>query len=223
MTEENFNTDEHIEEAVAPPQVDNAEHQTEQQPEETVPLSALQSERKQRQQREEELQLMRDHLALMQTRKEEPKERSSDLFEQLPDDDIPTWGDVKKVFSEREKKYQARLGELQMMQKHPDYSEVIQKHLPQVLKNDPELADSLRKSQDYNLAYYLAKNSDSYRADHSKAKRSKEAERILENSQRAGSLSSTGTTSPINVAKHYKEMPDSEFKKLVNKNLGYMN
>ena len=79
---------------------------------------------------------------------------------------------------------------------------------------------TLQKSQDYELAYFLAKNSDNYRKENKRSKKSADAQRIVENSQRAGTLSSMGATSPISQAKRYKDMSDAEFKQEVNKNLG---
>ena len=195
--------------------------QPQQQESEQVPLSALQSERTQRQQLAEELQMMKDHVSLLQSTRNEP-ERPKDAFETLPDDDIPTMGDIKKLFLEREQHYDARISEIQMQNEHSDYSEVISKHLPDVIKQNPFLRKSLKKSKDYNLAYFLAKNSESYRSQHKKTQKNADAAKVVQNSQLAGSLSSMGTTSPINTAKRYREMNDDDFRKEMNKNLGYV-
>src|SRR5690606_40886134 len=81
--------------------------------------------------------------------------------------------------------------------------------------------DTLARTQDYELAYYLAKNSDSYKQAVKSEKKNADAERIVQNANKAGSLSSVGQTSPINQAKRYKEMSDAEFMQHVQKNLGY--
>lgn len=185
-----------------------------------VPLDALQSERAERQKLQEELQVMKDHLALMQSQSRQ-QEKPKDEFEGLQDDDVLTVKDLKKALREKEQQIQMSLREMQMTQKYPDYQQVVTKYLPEVLKNNPSLRDSLMKSQDYELAYYLAKNSDSYKSATKSAKKNADAERIVQNSNRAGSLSSVGQTSPINAAKRYKDMSDKEFMATVNKNLGY--
>ena len=204
-------------EAAAP--VEQAEMYSEQSNRQ-VPLDALQSERAERQKLQEELQVMKDHLALMQSQSRQ-QEKPKDEFEGLQDDDVLTVKDLKKALREKEQQIQMSLREMQMTQKYPDYQQVVTKYLPEVLKNNPSLRESLMKSQDYELAYYLAKNSDSYKSANKIAKKNADAERIVQNSNRAGSLSSVGQTSPINAAKRYKDMSDKEFMATVNKNLGY--
>lgn len=219
--EANFSGD-HTMEAAAPA-ADVLENVSNEQSQENhqVPLAALQSERAQRQKLAEELQMMKDHLALMDSQRRQPQEKPRDVFDELPDDDIPTWGEVKKVISEREKAYQSKLTEMEMGQRHPDYADVISKYLPDVIKANPSLRKSLETTQDYELAYYLAKNSDRFRSENKKSQRNADAEKIMQNSQQAGSLSSMGTVSPVNAAKRYRDMSDADFKKEVQRNLGY--
>lgn len=227
MSEEAHFSGEDMQEAAAPTTeaVEDAQaaqsYEEPSQPE-TVPLAALQAERAQRQKLSEEFQVLRDHVALMQSQNQS-KETQKSSFESLPDDDIPTWGEIKKVLTDRERQYQSKLTEMEMQHKYPDYSETINKYLPEVIKQNPRLRDTLQKSQDYELAYYLAKNSESYRKSNKSEKQNSDAQKMIKNSQQAGSLSSMGTTSPINVAKRYKDMSNDDFKKLVNKNMGYVN
>lgn len=186
--------------------------------EKTVPLSALQAERVQRQQMQDELRMIKEHMALNQANQSKPKPK--DAFEGLEDGDVMTVGEFKKLTSSMSNQFKMSIEELKMAQKNPDYQEVITKYLPDVLKLNPGLKNTLQKTQDYELAYYLAKNSDTYRKENKKSKQSADAQRIVENSQKAGSLSSMGSTSPISQAKRYKDMSEKEFKEIVNKNLG---
>ena len=71
------------------------------------------------------------------------------------------------------------------------------------------------------VAYYLAKNSSSYISENKSAKKNADAERIVKNAGKAGSLSSVGQSSPISEAKRYKDMSDDEFRNTVSQNLGY--
>lgn len=186
-----------------------------------VPLSALQSEREQRQQLQEELRTIKDHLALVESNQNRPPTPPpKDEFEGVDDSDVLTYGEAKKLLGSVQKNYQGSIEELKMTQKFPDYQEVIQKYLPEVLKTNPALRRSLEQTQDYELAYHLAKNSDSFKDQNKKTKKSLDAQRIVENSAAAGSLSSLGSTSPISQAKRYKDMKDTEFRELVNRNLG---
>jgi hypothetical protein len=222
MSEEpNVSGEENME--AADPEVSESSHDSnEQQTEEqNVPLAALQSERAQRQQLQDEIKMMKEHMSLIQAnqvqqRAPEPKDELDDLDE----GDVLTVGGAKKFLSKMNKQYQMSIEELKMSQKHPDYQEIITKYLPEVIKNNPGLRNTLESTQDYELAYYLAKNSDVYRGEKGKAKKNADAERIVQNSKSAGSLSSVGSTTPISQAKRYKDMPVEEFRNLVNRNLG---
>lgn len=195
-----------------------------QDPERQVPLSALEAVRAEKQEEaqktkrlEDELHMIKEHLNLLQARQVQPVQQE----ESLSDDDVMTYGDFKKQASQFKREVEMTVGEMKMMKKHPDYQEVVTKHLPEVIKERPHLREYFQNNPDYQLAYDLAKSSSSFRTEHEASQRSVDAERIIENSQRNGSLSSAGGASAINEAKRFKDMPESEFRKLVNKNMGY--
>ena len=195
----------------------------EEQPEQpqTVPLTALEDERRKRQEHEEQLRLLRDHVALLQAGQQKPAEPKKDEWADLQEDDVLTVKEAKRALSQIDSKYQTSLKELQMAQKHPDYNEVITQYLPEVIKKNPSLRRAIEQTQDYELAYHLAKSSDSYREKNKAAKKSADAEKILKNTQKAGALASAGQTSPISKAKNYKAMSDAEFANLMQKNMGF--
>lgn len=189
-----------------------------------VPLSALESERSKRQQMEEENRMMREHFALMQAnaaRNQPPAQPKADEFGGLEDSDVMTVGEFKKHSQRIAGQFQMTLEEMRMAQKNPDYQQVVSKYLPELFKTNPGLRESLQKSQDYELAYYLAKNSDAYRRDNTQQQRHEDAERILRNASQSGSLSSMGSSTPVNQAKRYKDMSDDEFRALAHRNMGY--
>lgn len=208
--------------AAAPATTESGQVSNEQPPEEqNVPLAALQSERAQRQELQDELKMMKDHVSLLQaTNAQQKAPQPKGEFDDLDEGDVLTVGQAKSFLSKMNKQYQMSIEELKMTQKHPDYQEVITKYLPEVIKNNPGIRQTLETSQDYELAYYLAKNSDNYRGEKGKVKKSADAERIIQNSKQAGSLSSAGSTTPISQARRYKDMPAADFRALVNKNLG---
>lgn len=206
--------------SVANEQLESQNEQQKEKQDQTVPLSALQSERAQRQQLQDELKIIKDHLSLVQANQaQQAPKKEQDEFGDLSDDDVVTVKELKQALARKEKQVNITLQEVKMTQKHPDYQEIVTKYLPEVIKNNPAIAESLRKTQDYDLAYYLAKSSDAYKKEHKRAKKSADAERIVQNANRAGSLSSVGGTSPINEAKRYKEMSDADFTREMNKNL----
>jgi len=188
-----------------------------------VPLDALQAERAERQRLQDELKMVKDNMQLMmasQQRATQPQQEK-DEFDGVSKDDVLTYGDLEKILSKKEQQYQMNIQELRMTQKHPDYQEVVTKYLPEVLKTNPSLRETLQKTNDYELAYHLAKNSEAYRGQHKTAKKNADAERIVQNSNRAGSLSSVGQTSPLNEAKRWKDMSDQEFRQAAQRNLGH--
>lgn len=223
MSEEPNDTGDQYSEAAAQVEADNlvsdmADESVGQQ----VPLNALQAERAERQRLQDEMRMMKEHMSLIQAQQyQQQQPQQKDELDSLSDDDVLTVGEAKKFMSRMDGQYKSNIQELKMTQKYPDYQQIVTKYLPDVLKQNPSLTSTLQQSQDYELAYYLARNSDSYKKDHKKVKKNADAERIVQNANRAGSLSSVGHTSPINNAKQYKEMTDSDFREQVQKNLGY--
>lgn len=215
MTEQD--TGEQVEAAAQPSQDENIQA-AEATSEEMVPVSALQAERKQRQEMQNNLRMLQDHLELLKANQKPKQEEMSGLQE----DDVLTVGEAKKYISSLQNNYEMSIEELRMQQRHADYNEVVSNYLPDVLKEDPELQEDIKRAKNpYKLAYKLAKQSDRYRQESLKQNKSEKAERILKNSERSGSLSSVGSTTPANTSKPWKEMTDAEFQKHVSRNLGY--
>lgn len=207
--------------AAEPESVGDSQSMHEQQ-EEMVPVSALQAIRREKQQAQEQLKLMQDHMALMQAN-QQSRPKQEDDFGGLSEDDVLTLGEAKKLLSKYQQQTSSSMEELRVQQKYPDYSEVVSKYLPEVIKGNPALKSTLESDPNrYELAYYLAKNSDSYRGAKHEAKKSSDAQKIVENGKRAGSLSSVGSTAPQSAVGGFKNMSDADFMKLVNKNRGYI-
>jgi len=219
MNQDSYVSGENVD-AAGPAINDNSGNQTgEGNQERQVPLDALQAERTERQKLQDEVRMLKDHMMLMQSSQQNVSHQK-DPIDNLADDDVLTVGEAKKFINKLDSAYKTNIEELRMSQKYPDYSDVINKYLPEVIKQNPSIRNNLQRNPDYEMAYYLAKNSDAYKADHKKTKKNADAERIVQNANKAGSLSSMGQTSPINEARRYKDMSDSDFKKLVNQNIG---
>ena len=193
---------------------------TTQQEPQMVPLDALQAERALRQQRDEEIKVYQDNMRLWMAQQQASQQQQQPQQPSMSDDDVLTYGEYKKLSSQDKQEIQADVKELRMGFKHPDYHETVSKYLPEVLKENPGLGEKLYKTKDYELAYYLARNTEGYRRAHQSQSVNADAQRIVENSNRAGSLSSVGQVSPANEARDYKSMSDAEFMKIAAKNLG---
>lgn len=190
------------------------------QPEEMVPLAALQAERRDRQQAQDQNKMLQDHLSLMQAN-QTPQAPKQDEYEGLSDDDVLTVGEAKKFLGKIENNYKTSVAELSAQQKYSDYNDVVTKYLPDVVKKNPALRTTLQNDENrYELAYFLAKNSDSYREATHEVKKSTEAQRIVENGQRPGSLSAVGSAAPQSQVSNIRNMSDDDFMKMANRNLG---
>jgi len=191
-----------------------------QQQSEMVPVTALQAERRERQQLQEQMKMLQDHITLMQAN-QQPQAQKQEEMEGLADDDVLTVGEAKKFLGKIQQNYQTSVEELRVQQKYTDYNEIVTKYLPDVIAKNPALKSTLQNDANrYELAYFLAKNSDNYRETNKQAKKSVDAQRIVANGQKTGSLSSVGSTAPKSQIGSYKGMSDAEFMKLANKNTG---
>ncbi len=218
MEQENLSGEEYVE-AAAPPE--NDEVISEPVQEETVPLAALQAERKQRQDLQQNLKMMQDHLELVKANP--AKQEKDDDFGNLQDDDVLTVGDAKRQLSKIQNEYKMSVEELRMQTAHSDYTDVVKNYLPDVLRDDPDLRVEIENAVNpYKLAYKLAKRSDKYLTEQKKNTKNETAERILENANRPGSLSAVGSTAPKSKSGNWKSMSDKDFMAQVNRNMGYV-
>ncbi len=188
--------------------------------EQMVPLSALQAERRERQQLQDNMRVMQDHIALIQANSK-AQSRQKEEFSDLSDHDVLTRGEARKFAQDLEKKQMMAVEELKMAQIHPDYNEVVRKYIPQVLKDDPDLEAAIMNAPNpYKVAYHLAKRSDQYLQDQRLVNRSPESVKASNNLQRAGNLSQAGHAASGSAASTYKTMSDKDFMALANRNLG---
>lgn len=205
----------------AAPVNDVSQHSEAESHQESVPVSALQAERRERQRLQEEMQLLRNHVELMQMNNQS-KQREPDPMDQMSDDDVLTVGEAKRYLQQMNQQYQMGIEELKMTQKHPDYQEIVTQYLPEVLKEKPYLRNTLQNDPNrYQIAYDLAKQSASYRNKQHETKKTKEAEKILKNQSQPGSLSQVGHNAAVQAPSGYKNLSDADFKALVAKNMGY--
>lgn len=189
-------------------------------PQETmVPLTALQAERRERQQTEEANRMLQEHLALL---KAQNTPAPQEPILNADDSDILTVGDFKKALGTYKQQYEMSIQELKAAQKYSDYAETVQKYLPDVIKQNPSLRDTLLHDPNkFETAYWLAKNSEAYRQENRQSKKNTDAERIIQNASKPGSLSAVGHNSGKAPAQSYKDMSDDEFRRLAARNMGY--
>ncbi len=204
---EEMNSGEEME-AAAPESNESMVDETQaQEDSKVVPLEALEDERHKRQELAGQVELLKNHMNLLAAGQQKPQAEQT-LSED--DDDILTVGQARKGMAKIEQDFQSRVSELEFASKHPDYNEVIQKYLPEALKEEPYWSTVLTPSS-FAQAYSLAKKSEAYKKDHGKRKRNADAEKMVANSQRSGSLSSVGGAASGNGQPDWLNMPKAEF------------
>ncbi len=162
-------------------------------------------------------------------RQEQPAPKN--MFDGMQDTDIPNVAEIRREWEGREMQYQARIQELQVAQFHPDYAEVVEKFAAPLLKEKPVLLNSVLGADNKALALYeigkLAQQAKSIPAAAplqappapSAASSAHNAQRIVENARKPGTLASVGGQSALSKADYFASMSDSDFMKIATKNL----
>ena len=89
--------------------------------------------------------------------------QQGDAFEGMGEDEVLTVADAKKIFGGLGTQLGNTIRDMQMGITNSDYATVVTKHLPNVLKTNPALAQAIRTSANPQLlAYTLAKTDPDY-------------------------------------------------------------
>lgn len=193
--------------------------------------------------RENDRKEYQQHLDLMRANsvqrqapiQEQPKPKP--MFDGMGDNDIPNVAEIRQEWQSRESQYQARIQELQVAQFHSDYAEVCEKFAAPLLKENPVLLNSVLNADNKALALYeigkLAQQARSASAQAStpppqqqqapaapkSATPAQNAQKIVQNARKPGSLSAVGGASTLSKADYFASMSDADFMKYATKNL----
>jgi len=171
-----------------------------------VPLSALEGAREELKSIKESNQALQAQVEVYRANQANIAQKQEDdaIFEGLSDNDVVTVADVKKILNVTNQRLTGMGAQLTARTKEPNYEQLIEKYLPGVLTQNPELADAIRTSKNpVALAVHLAKSSDAYREDDKKAKMKEagakdegdnkgDGDLILDNTQNKPGATSTG-------------------------------
>jgi hypothetical protein len=169
----------------------------------------------------------------VQRQPEAPRKRAID---EINSDDLVTGAQFKQAMAEREAEYQLMLGELQIKSQYPDYDEVTAKYGVPLIEKEPDLAQGFLNANAGSRASYLykmgkmAQEQDMYRQLMARQdvpepvreapQPSRDAQRMVENSRKPGTLSNAvGGSGNLSKADYYATMSDGDFYKMVQKNL----
>jgi hypothetical protein len=153
-----------------------------------------------------------------QNQPETPKERQ--FLDSMNAEDIPSVGELRKEWQERESIYETRIQELQVAQMHPDYAEVVEKFAVPLVQSKPHLAEGLRGATNKAMyVYELGKMAQQMQSQSSAPLKSESAQRIVDNARKPGTLSQTGGQGALSKADYFATMSDREFMQFASRNL----
>lgn len=183
---------------------------------------------KEDQQREFQAQLdmLRANLARQQPQEQHAPKK---MLDGMDDNDVPNVGEIRKAWAEKEAAYNERIEELQVAGNHPDYAEVLQKYGKKLAETDPLFIQGLRGAENKALfAYQYAKREQRFQELEQATKQNSQppppqpsanAQRIVENARKPGTLAQAGGQSALSQADYFATMSDADFMKFAQKHL----
>lgn len=167
-----------------------------------------------------------------QPQQEAPKAQK--LFDGLEAKDVPNVEEIERAIENRlavrEAAYKEKIEELQVANQHSDYAEVLNKYGKHLAETDPVFLQGLRGAENKALfAYQYAKREQELQTLRETVKQnqpvqssqpSRDAQRIVENARKPGTLAQAGGQSVLSKADYYASMSDQEFIKMASKHLG---
>lgn len=177
-----------------------------------------------------EYQLQLDMLRANLSKQKEPATQERKMFDGMEDTDVPNVGELRKAWQERENAYNEKIEELQVANMHPDYAEVLGKYGKHLAETDPVFIQGIRGAENKALfAYKYAKREqelqtlrEAHKTQSASAptQKSMDAQRMVENSRKPGTLAQVGGQSVLSKTDYYANMSDGEFMKMASKYLG---
>lgn len=147
------------------------------------------------------------------------------MFDGMDDSDVPNVKEIRQAWEQREAEYQSRIEELQVAQQYPDYAEVIEKFALPLVKEKPHLAEGIQGARNKAMfAYELGKMAQRMQQTQAPVEpqaplKSLDAQRIVENARKPGTLSQAGGQGALSKADYYATMSDKEFLQMAARNL----
>lgn len=162
-----------------------------------------------------------------QQRDSEPQPKQ--MLDEMRSEDVLNVGELRQLkaemqrdFNQKQEAYRAQLEELQVQQMHSDYAEVIEKYALPLVKLKPHLAEGIQGASNKALyAYELGKMAQQAQQQQAPApqQKSQNAQRIIENSKKPGTLSQAGGQAALSQADYYATMSDKEFMQMAGRHL----
>ena len=192
----------------------------------TESVERLKAEREaEKKEHELQLDMLRANYVQKQVAQEAPKPKK--MFDGMEDNDVPNVGELRKAWNEREAAYSERIEELQVQTQFPDYAEVLNKYGKNLAEKDPAFIQGIKGAENKALfAYQYAKREARLQELEAQVKnnanapsKSSDAQKIVENARKPGTLAQTGGQSVLSKADYYETMSDADFMKFASKHL----
>lgn len=168
---------------------------------------------------ESKAEALEAHNQMMQARIyefEKSQQRPTQQQQQVEyaDDDIPTWGELKRVRESEQQevnRLKQELKDLRMRANHTDYDETIRNYLPDVLQENPDLAKAIKDNPlMHELAYKLAQASPRYHQDRLAKANEASINKMVDNSNRTHPATSRKTVTVHDEDMKVKSMSDAQ-------------
>lgn len=180
-------------------QQDQSAQTQDQQPaqQQSVPMERFNEVNQKMQQLKEQNEMMQQQVLLYQNNARQPSQQAQqqtpNLLDSIADDDIVEGKQFKQVAADFQKTIAQQLAEIRLAQDYPDMQQVIQTHLPNILKTKPHLAQALRSPQGMAvLLYELAKTDPNYQAPGSQQQAAQATQAAIDAANRPASASEAG-------------------------------
>jgi hypothetical protein len=170
--------------------------------------------------REHQLQL--DMLRANLDRAPQPQSQVQErkFLDGMQESDIPNVGELRREWAQKEAMYESKLEELTTASQHADYAEVLDKYLTPLVRQKPHLAEGIQGARNKSLfAYELGKMAQQMQERQAASTTNENAQRIVENSKKPGTLSQAGGQGALSKADYFASMSDQEFMRFASKNL----
>jgi len=198
----------------------------------TVPIHVVESLKDELKEVKQEIELHKDQIRLYQAN-QGVQSQGGKLDEGENDDNVVTLGEVKKLMAGQESKIGGLIQGLEVKTDNPDFTSTVNKYIPILVKERPDLAQAIKNSGNPALlAFELCKSLPQYKKDLAEAELkatgkegegdkedeelTPEARRIIENQGKPGAPSgAAGGGGGQNTAEYYGSMSDDDLEKKI--------
>jgi hypothetical protein len=189
--------------------------------------TALEAERQKSKNAEDLIELYKAQGQQRSPQPQQPQQPAVDpAFQGMDDQDIVTFAELKKIMGAKERQFGQVVTELDMAQRNSDYYKVVNDHLPNVVKKNPNLIMAIKTSQNpFVLAYELGKTDPKYKesakggGNGEDAEASKDAgadvKKIIDNASKPGSPSSVAARRGLSQVSIYQQMSPDDIEKRI--------